>query len=277
MSDTAHISNKKRRVLVLKTGLIGSLELGKLDGAELCRILPDCIIRKYGKLKSSGERELHLSGYLLLAMMYTDYINGSFKEKKLVDTRGSYGLKRLTISEVLPLPDIAFGEHGKPELCGRLPFGDVKLSFNISHTDGISAVCLTDEFDSVGIDIEKEKDMSADIDALIHRFAPSFAEAARRHPCGGSLIDGISVYSLSDFVCGSAGRLPFFHEAGLKSDTVLSGPLSRWTLLEAVLKSSGDGFFGAKEAERLLSEVKTATFLLEDGCGEKYSLSLAWK
>ena len=98
------------------------------------------------------------------------------------------------------------GEHGRPELSG--PFADLDLRFNISHTQGLAAVLISDGVDA-GVDVERRE-----------RTGPvELAQVARRFFADAEIL-----------------RLE-----GLEHDALHRRFFEFWTLKEAYIKARGLG------------------------------------
>ena len=182
---------------------------------EDCRIerqsIPDFSeeIREYiDKAKNSLVREERYSAYSTL----------------LYSLKCLYGIEN---------PRIMREKDGKPRLVSHDVF------FNISHSDGLVAVSLSDKCD-IGVDLQSEISPERE-ERLSARFLSGFSFLP--HPLE------ISYLYLEN------GRFFTLDLPMAKGDKFTE----RWTTFESVLKLTGDGFGAASDIEKIGQNVKTDT------------------
>ena len=130
-------------------------------------------------------------------------------------------------------PRIMREKDGKPRLISH------DIFFNISHSDGLVAVSLSDKCD-VGVDLQSEISPERE-ERLSARFLSGFSPL----PCSLE----ISYLYLEN------GRF-FTLDLPMARDDKFT---EKWTSFESVLKLYGNGFGAASNAEKLVQNVKTDT------------------
>ena len=150
-------------------------------------------------------------------------------------------------------PEIAVNQHGKPYI------KDSGIYFNLSHSNGVAVVCLSDEGE-VGVDIQPTIDPDR-ADRLKKRFFPALN---LKNDCVGV---GYYYCDLSD---GDA-KIYGISLPDLKVDE--DDFTLKWVSAESIMKLYGRGFADADRvsalAEGCRTEVKAMDF------GEKYYLALS--
>ncbi len=297
---------------------IGFFDTGELsvpDGALLG--LPGSVREKISAKKDKNEKKLCTGAYLLLEKMYSKhYLNENTKEF-------SDNTEKATV-----LPEIVFSESGKPrfvkteehvEECetrqeqNKYPMP----SFNISHSGSISAVVITDIYDSIGIDVQCEPRLRGTLERVAKRFFAPFrkgvteGESVRNK---GLVIEDeieIEIYTVSDcsadgqlkitdtsssdslvIKCGAENKLPKKTDGDknnpkektnskscglsvkLISENDGENQLVQWTVLEALLKMQGDGFGAYTSVEKIMSDAKLKSGIINKG-KDRYAFSIA--
>ena len=134
-------------------------------------------------------------------------------------------------------PVIAREKDGKPRLISH------DIFFNISHSDGLVAVSLSDKLD-VGVDLQSE--ISPEIEErLSARFLSGFSPL----PCPLEI----------EYLYLENGRFFTLDLPMAEGDKFTE----RWTTFESVLKLTGDGFGAASDIEKIGQNVKTDTRVIK--------------
>ena len=124
-------------------------------------------------------------------------------------------------------------KDGKPRLVSHSIF------FNISHSDGLVAVSISDKCD-VGVDLQSEISPERE-ERLSARFLSGFSPL----PCPLEI----------EYLYLESGRL-FTLDLPMAEGEKFT---ERWTTFESVLKLSGDGFGAASDVEKIAQNGKTDT------------------
>ena len=130
-------------------------------------------------------------------------------------------------------PKITREKDGKPRLISH------DIFFNISHSDGLVTVSLSDKCD-VGVDLQSEISPERE-ERLGNRFLSGFSPL----PCPLEI----------EYLYLENGRFFTLDLPVPKGDKFTE----RWTTFESVLKLSGDGFGAASDIEKIGQNVKTDT------------------
>ena len=130
-------------------------------------------------------------------------------------------------------PKITREKDGKPRLISH------DIFFNISHSDGLVAVSLSDKCD-LGVDLQSEISPERE-ERLSARFLSGFSPL----PCPLEI----------EYLYLENGRFFTLDLPMAKGDKFTE----RWTTFESVLKLSGDGFGAASDIEKIGQNVKTDT------------------
>lgn len=154
----------------------------------------------------------------LLTSELREYVDKTKNEKAKRERIYAYSTLLLSLKKLFSIdnPIILKNENGKPYILGS------KVYFNISHSDGVAVVAISDEGE-VGIDVqspvceEKEK-------RLCTRFLNNIEI---KNDC----------FSISYFLCENGELRKFTPELSTKNDF-----LSRWTFAEANIKCKGKTF-----------------------------------
>ncbi len=232
---------------------LGILNISELDRKieHICaHKLGDEVKNRINEAKNPESRRARFGAYSLVLKMYAELKN------------------RLGFPE--EAPEICYTGTGKPYFKANDSLQNLpKLS--ISH-DSELCVCAFSLSSEVGADIQSMPKRRLNLSRIADKFfAPmrnvdSSLRAESReaeleilfYKCSGTDIlptDKLSVKRIKD--------------ARLSPDF-----LSKWTLLEAVLKMGGEGFGDASRADKLIETAETATLLL-DLDGTEYYISVA--
>ncbi len=233
---------------------LGILELSEKISDVYADKLGDAVKNRINEAKNPESRIARLGAYSLLVGMY-DYLKGEccFQEK---------------------MPQICYTGGGKPYFLENNSLQNAP-KFNISHDLGL-AVCVISNSCEVGVDVQSMPKRRLNLSRIADRF---FAPLRRIDP----LIpeepedDELEVSVLFFTECGGELSLSELDKLSLKRvrDALSSSDfLSKWTLLEAVLKMSGGGFGDSAAANELLANSDTVTFSLKHN-GDEYFISAA--
>ncbi len=264
---------------------IGIADVTALSGElESMAVLPEFLKERAANTRNEKERKLRTGAYLLLCRMYD--------ENKMHSGE---------LSGVGAYPKVVLDENGRP--CFENENGEGVPSFNISHSETLAAVCLSDEAMPVGIDIQAEP-KAAVLERIAARFFAPFKGETQTRACegdarsecaaeaelktdeeygafyidGGSEKDKIKLSAYKFAPNGELARteiksvldsIEFVCDGEARADN-----LSRWTVLEAALKMNGGGFADFGESERILGAASTYTVQFKH-TGKRYSLTLA--
>ena len=144
--------------------------------------------------------------------------------------------------------DIGFSENGKPVfLAGK---SAESLRFNISHSDGLCAVTVSDENEDIGVDLQTRID-SQRAERLKERFMNYSLKGLC--PLGG--VEYLFGAFSADGNCIFA-NIPY---RSLVNGNIKEEPTDLWSLTEAILKCHGGGFCQAKEVMKDISDYKFET------------------
>ncbi len=179
----------------------------------------------------------------MIALYIKDYAVDGTEEKDIGHTVAYAMLDTLYRAKFnTPTPIIEKNEYGKPY------FVDGSCHFSISHGKGLCAVLLTDEGEC-GVDIEPEieENRAKKIDTrfLSDRLPvrPLKRDIELRHELtGGVKIQGVEVESFD--------KMPI---------------TAKWTVLEAVLKMSGEGFAAFSKRLEIAAVAGTKTLFVGGG------------
>ena len=134
-------------------------------------------------------------------------------------------------------PNITREKYGKPRIISH------DIFFNISHSDGLVTVSLSDKCD-VGVDLQSEISPERE-ERLSARFLSGFSPL----PCPLEI----------EYLYLENGRF-FTLDLPMAKDDKFT---EKWTSFESVLKLYGNGFGAASDAENLVQNVKTDTRVIE--------------
>ena len=219
--------------------------------ADYRRLLPEII----------EEKEGISSPYSLFPEKLRSYISSPKSPEVRQSRLGGYLLLFHTVRFLFGRTDfkIEFTEAGKP----YFDSSELKdLSFNISHSGGLCAVCICDEGKAVGVDIQEEIEKEK-----AERIKERFYEGEipmEESPDPVYLFGGFSSFGDCFFA-----EIP---SEGIELCDPSESFLDRWSLCEAVMKCDGGGFASYGNIEKLLSKTKRQTIRLTYK-GKKYSLS----
>jgi hypothetical protein len=179
----------------------------------------------------------------MIALYIKDYAVDGTEEKDIGHTVAYAMLDTLYRAKFnTPTPIIEKNEYGKPY------FVDGSCHFSISHGKGLCAVLLTDEGEC-GVDIEPEieENRAKKIDTrfLSDRLPvrPLKRDIELRHELtGGVKIQGVEVENFD--------KMPI---------------TAKWTVLEAVLKMSGEGFAAFSKRLEIAAVAETKTLFFDGG------------
>ena len=151
--------------------------------------------------------------------------------------------------------DIAFDGNGKPF------FKNSKTKFSLSHTDGITAVAVSEK--NVGVDVELIlSERESNIKKVCDRYCADICVDKK------TTISEILTYEARNGFCRSNS-----FEIDLKP---FKSDFSRWTELEAALKCEGGGFASIRAIKNEKTGIvcQSVTFEVKKA---KYSVSVAEK
>lgn len=180
------------------------------------------------------------------------------------------------------MPSIKRTPEGKPYFAEN-PHG---ASFSISHAGEFAAVLLSDEGEC-GVDVEPELDYARaaridkrflsplDLSMPKTNSQPEVIAQRLTTPVGFSGCCELTVGKIQDVISLSAYPREQ-RELRELDNTPSLPPVSRWTLLEAVLKADGRGFSAYKSAHEIIPHSAARHYLYTEG-ERKYYISVAVK
>ena len=191
----------------------------------------------------------------LLCKKMREYIDGGKNELHKAERRLSYITLLCALKSFYDIdaPDIAINEHGKPYI------KDCDVYFNISHSNGVAVVSLSDEGE-IGIDLQHQIEPER-ADRLKERFFQDLevkneSVGAEYYYCNLSDEEAeICSISLSDF----------------KADT--EDYSVKWVSAESIMKLTGRGFADVDNVYDLSKKSKTE--IKELNLDEKYYLAIS--
>lgn len=231
---------------------IGLLDVEKIDTDNIeISIFPDKVVQKIGKMKCESEKKLRTGAYLLLSVLYN----------KLVFGKDGY----------TSLPSIECTGDGKPY------FKESEVAFNISHSESVSAVCISDTGDAIGIDIQSEPKNKRMLERAMERF---FAPIKKNYEETAKAEDEKEAEA-EIFFYTFDGEMKEIEEKAFADDFRIVNAseekdmLLKWTAFEALVKMEGCGIGKA----RRLNEDGVADALCKSACFAKnkvrYAVTLA--
>ena len=239
----------------------------------------------------------------------SEYINKPRSKKVKKERALAYGALSHLLSRFYKIENFSLDFSEKPKLSGP----ENAPAFNISHTEGAVVVAITDEYGSVGVDIEgvmsKER-----ADKISRRFLDKTGVICDTSP---ALFDKIELFNLycsadelileevknikganSDAESGKIrllsknekkSTLSNFHSGDASADIaelknrdkglITQNPhlaTERYTLLEAALKCDGGGFGSFERYSQIISECESVSFWAS-AFGIEYAISLCLK
>ena len=224
--------------------------IGILDTAGICpsdsRVIskiPEEVRGRVEKTRDSEQGALRAGAYMLLSEIYKRY----FDQK---------------------MPHIIYTGGGKP---GFESDNDNKTlhktpKFNISHDGSISAVVITDDGFDAGIDVQTTSKRSIDYKQIEKRFFSHITDLQNN-----VFIEGLQGDVNINNICvqivyyvyknGELFQVPcdVFLSKSENDENEEMQFLAKWTILESVLKASGEGFGAISLAERIFAESKSLT------------------
>jgi phosphopantetheinyl transferase len=134
-------------------------------------------------------------------------------------------------------PRIVREKDGKPRLVSH------DIFFNISHSDGLVAVSLSDRCD-IGVDLQSEISPEKE-KRLSERFLSGFSSLPFPLDISYLYLEN-DIFFILDLPISNGEKIT-----------------DKWTSFESVLKLSGDGFGTASDAHKLAQNVKTDTRVIK--------------
>ena len=173
---------------------------------------------------------------LILQGEIAEYVNDAKNEDSRAERRLAYSTLLCALKSFYNVenPRIAVNEYGKPYIA------DCGLYFNLSHSDGSVAVCISDEGE-VGIDIQSEIDPER-AERLQRRFFTDLS--VKSENIGGK-------YYFCRLLDNEAELCEIILPAADDSFT------TKWALAESLMKMHGRGFADASTVGNLVSEAKS--------------------
>ena len=225
---------------MIKVGILDAS--GASETPAALSLLSEKERERIGKIKNGKRRSESFFSRLLLKKMYEE----TFGEE---------------------IPEIIYTSKGKPSFKGK------KISFSISHDDNLIAVAISDETESIGIDIQSFVGKSRKSDGLEKRFLSGLDSLKGESREDFKIYISFFTKEEKDGDFEIKEREPFENLSYDKNNENLYF-LKRWTELEACLKLSGKGFENIKNANKCLQKCKIKTLFFKNR-GREYSLTVA--
>ena len=131
--------------------------------------------------------------------------------------------------------NISFTDDGKPLLVHKE--NEENIAFNISHSGGLCAVCLSDDGGSVGVDIQEKIDDEKALhikDRFLSHTIPEMGAAEPVYLFGAFAPDGNCMFA----------EIPY---QSLKKGDPSTDLTDKWSLTEAIVKCDGRGICKKEE------------------------------
>ncbi len=191
---------------------------------------------------------------MLLSDELKEKIINTKSEQLQTERKAAYSLLTFALSENgFKNFSIQYNDNGKPYI------KDEKFAISISHNNSVTAVALSDEYESIGIDIElitEKNEMSSD------RFLNRYMK---------------DVVFLKEIKFIEAEEIKYFGKEKLllqnKDDGVFTS-IKKWCVTEAVLKCEGGGFSSLPIVTDLFKQISVQSEIISLG-DDKYMLAIA--
>lgn len=157
---------------------------------------------------------------------------------------------------------------------GKPSFEKCHPVFNFSHSNGVVALAYSYDFSEIGVDLQAEPKRRGVLERVAERFLLS--KGKEKETSGEELVSEVKFYTLSGEKLAECDEDSKPHLVSVTKSQAKRDLLIKWTLLEAVLKMSGDGVSAYGKAEDIENEymASTESYVFEkDG---KYALSVAF-
>lgn len=225
---------------------IGILDMSGICPSDSCVIskIPEEVRGRVEKTRDSEQGALRAGAYMLLSEIY----KRCFDEKmpRIIYTGGGKPVFESSNNENKAL-------HNAPK-------------FSISHDGSISAVVMTDDGFDVGIDVQTTSKRSIDYNKIEKRFFSQIPDL-QNTVCIESLYGDLNINNVCVKIVyyayrnGELSQMPrdVFLSKKENDENEEMQFLAKWTVLESVLKASGEGFGAISLAERIFAESKSLT------------------
>ena len=172
------------------------------------------------------------------------------------------------------LPEICYTPMGKPYFKDRPDF-----QFNISHDRNLCAVILTDTYAAVGVDMQSMPDREIRLEKIKERFFSPLdylsGKERKKAEEAYTLPVKVEFFNVKETECGYSAEKLSRPEGFLlmpDADTAELDFLTRWTLLEANVKATGEGISTYRDTKNLDTHTYITAFKHEK---HTFSLSVA--
>ncbi len=214
--------------------------------ADYKKLLPEIILEEGGVA----------SPFSLLPAELQNYIRTPKNEESRLSRLGGYLLLFHTVRFLFGEFDfeIGFNESGKPHFTSEKM---KDIFFNISHSEGLCAVTVSEDNMPVGVDIqaeadkEREKKLSERFEKLLSKDGQIITPEKGKKTEPMYLFGGFSAYGDCMFA-----EIPI---SSLKQGHTERDLTDRWAFAEAVMKCDGRGFGAVSELEKIVKDTKTET------------------
>lgn len=172
------------------------------------------------------------------------------------------------------LPEICYTPMGKPYFAT-----DFKWQFNIAHDRDLCAVVLSDSCDAVGVDLQSMPERKIRLERIRQRFFAPLDYLSGKSGEEGGKIHTLSIipefFSAKQTTDGYAAKklsdTADFEKVSERGTADLDF-LTKWTLLEATVKATGEGISTYRNSEKVDTDSYISAFKYN---GRTFSVSCA--
>ena len=202
------------------------------------------------EVKNTDEARLKIGAYVLLSHLAREYMGADV------------------------LPEIYYTPMGKPYFKENSDW-----QFNISHDRDLCAVILSNDYSALGVDLQSMPDRKIRLERIRERFfAPLNYLSGKERDEGQKantlplLLKFFTAIEQGGTYATAALEEPTGFDIIFYEDTAELDFLTKWTLLEATVKATGEGISTYRDTEKLDTHTSVYAFRRD---GHTFSLSAA--